>query len=234
MATTYWQLFTKIVNQIWLSNTFSDGSEETASIKNDIRDIQNEVLTFSKPYNTKSWVLISWWSVAWQNNYDIPATVDKISFIKITSWGIEYFPEEISINEFQTLLNNSSSTSDIPVFFTIDKNQVYIYPTPASNSLPIELNSNEYATDLNIDESSTTDQNTSLAIKIGYINVYYYYCLSQAYMRLEDVWLADRYELKFEKLLKKYQEDVDNPTNNPVVKSWRSMFINPNNYPTIT
>ena len=53
-------------------------------------------------------------------------------------------------------------------------------------------------------------------------------------MRLEDVWLADRYELKFEKLIKKYQEDVDNPTNNPVVKSWRSMFINPNNYPTIT
>lgn len=235
MATqTYWDMFTDVVDQVWLSNTFDDWTKETRRIKRDINRMLKQAVSIWGSYLKKDGVLISSWTVADQNNYNIPATIDKVSLIKITSWWVDYFPIEISINEFNTLINDTSSTSDVPVFFTIDKNQIYIYPTPASNSNPIEVNGSVYITDLNTDPSLTTDQNTVLDIKEGFENVIYYYALYMAYMRLEDSVLAGEFKLEHEKVMREYKNKVKNTTNNPVVKTWRTNFVNPNEYFTIT
>ena len=232
MSKTYLDMFDKIVKHVWLSNTFSDWDEETWLIKEDINDILQEVLTISKSYLKKAWISIPWWTVWWQRNYTIPDTVDKITTVKITTWWEDYYPKEITIGDFHKL--DEDADSDIPVFFTIDKGELYIYPTPSTSSLPIEVNANQYATQLNTKANSSTDNTTELDIKQWYENIIYYYWLSEAYLRLEEVWLADRYDIKHEKLMKKYRQEVNNPTNNPVVKYWESGIINPNNYPLIT
>lgn len=232
-AKTFWNMFKKVVRQVWLTNTFNDDTEETENIKEDINDIQKEVLSLSKSYLTKEWVLISWWTVASQNNYDIPATVDKVTSVKITSWGVNYYPKEVSNSVFHAY-DNVTAESDTPSIWTLDKTQLYIYPTPSSNSLPIELNANEYATSLVTDPWVTTDQNTALAIKEGYENVIYYYALSEAFHRLQDFSSADRYVAKFEKLQKKYENEVRSATNSVVVWGVRRRPLNPNKYPTLT
>ena len=230
---TFWDMFNKVVRQVWLTNTFNDGLAETESIKEDINQIQKQVLSISKTYLKKAWISIVWGTVADQANYTIPTTVDKITNIQITSWWREYFPQKISITDFHKLANTNSS-SDIPVFYTIDKSELYIYPTPVSNSLPIELNAWQIATDLETSPSVTTDQTTDLQIKEWYENVIYYYSLSEAYNRLEDFASWDRYDVKFEKINKDYKNEVRNPTNSVVIKKWNTRFIDPNYYNTLT
>lgn len=230
---TFWDMFAKVVRQTGLSNTFNDSTEETESIKEDINDIQKQVLSISKTYLQKAWIAIAWWTVAAQNNYTIPTTVDKVSFVQITSWWVEYFPTEISVSEFNTFANTSSS-SDIPSYWTIDKTKLYIYPTPTSSSLPITLNANQFATDLVTDPAVTTDQTTDLEIKEWYENVIYYYALNEAYNRLEDFASADRYLNKFEKLEDTYKKEVRSATNSIIVWSGRRRPTNPNDNPTLT
>jgi len=229
---TFWEMFNKVVRKVWLTNTFNDWLDETESIKEDINDIQKEVLSISKSYLTKAWVLISWWTVATQNNYTIPTTVDKITTVKITSNSINYYPKKVSITEFHTF-DNTNTDSDIPVIWTIDKTELYIYPTPVTSSLPIELNSNEFATDLETSPSVTTDQTTALEIKESFSNVIYYYALNEAYERLEDFASADRQLVKYEKIMKKYVDDVSNPTNDITIW-WKGRIINPNYNPILT
>ena len=230
---TFWDMFNKVVRKVWLTNTFNDGTDETHSIKEDINDIQKEVLSISKSYLTKAWITVAWWTVADQNNYTIPTTVDKVTSVKITSWGINYYPTEVSLDVFHSF-DNITTSSDIPAIWTVDKTELYIYPTPTSNSLPIELNANQYATDLETDPAVTTDQTTALEIKEWYENVIYYYALMEAFERLEDFASSDRQLEKHEKLMKKYVDEVRNPTNNIVVWWGRTRPVNPNNNPILT
>jgi len=230
---TFWDMFAKVVRQVWLTNTFNDGEEETESIKEDINDIQKQVLSLSKTYLKKAWILIGWGTVATQANYAIPATVDKVTNLQITVDTILYYPQKVSITDFHRLANTNSN-SDIPVFWTIDKSEIYIYPTPVSNSNPIELNAWQIATDLETDPSVTTDQTTDLQIKEWYENTIYYYVLAEAFNRLEDFASADRYERKFDVMERKYKNEVRNPSNSVVISKWNTQFVNPNYYNTLT
>jgi len=229
---TFWKMFDKVIRQVGLTDSFNSVTDEAVSIKEDINDIQKEVLSLSKTYLKKAWILISGWTVADQADYTITSTVDKITNIQITSWWVLYFPKRISITEFHKLAN-INSTSDIPSFYTIDKNKLFIYPTPESNSLPIELNAGQIATDLDTSTWSA-DETTDLQIKEWYENVIYYYVLTEAYYRQEDVSMWDRYERKFEKLQKKYENEVRNTTNSVVVSKWWISIVDPNNYTTLT
>ncbi len=221
---TYWEMFNKIVRKVGLTNTFNDWTDETESIKEDINDIQKQVLSMSKTYLKKSGVLVSWGTVAGQAEYDIPTTVDKVSFVKVTVDSNDYFPEQITIPDFNELVNINQS-SDIPEYWVIDKTKLVLYPTPVTNSLPIELNANIFATDLETDPSVSTDESTQLEIKEGYENVIYYYCLNEAYERQEDTTLWDRQLNKYEKLMKEYKDEVKNSTNSVVVKHrWNKSF----------
>ena len=92
----------------------------------------------------------------------------------------DYFPAQLGYQDFQRLAN-TEQTSDIPVYFTIDKTKLVLYPTPLSNSNAIELNANQIATDLVTDPSVTTDTGTALEIKEWYESVIYYYALSEAF-----------------------------------------------------
>lgn len=230
---TYWEMFVDVVDQVWLTTAFSNWTTETRRIKRDINDIQKQVLSISKSFLLKSWELIVWGTVASQAEYTIPTTVDKLSTVKVTVSSRDYFPIEISYQQFQRLAN-TESVSDIPVYYTIDKTKLVLFPTPETSSLPIELNANIYATDLNTDPSASTDQNTDLQIKEAYQNVIFYYSLYQAFRRLEDFASADRYQADYKEMLQDYKDEVRNPTNNIVVKSGLQNFSNPNNFPILT
>ena len=230
---TYGEIFEDIVDQVGLTNSFNDWVKETRRIKRDINQIQKQVLSISKSYLTKAGVLIVGWTVVDQNNYTITDWVDKITDVKITSWWVEYYPDEISITKFHTL-DNTNSSSDIPVFWTVDKWELYIFPTPETASLPIELNANKYATDLITDPSVLTDQATKLEIKEWYENVIYYYALTEAFNRLEDFASWDRYDNKFKEMFKDYKKEVRSPTNNIIVWGKSEGIINPNYYNTLT
>jgi len=224
---TFWDMFNKVVRQVWLTNTFNDSKEETESIKEDINDIQKQVLSMSKTYLKKAWILISGGTVADQSSYTIPVTVDKITNLQITSATILYFPELLSISQFHRLANTNAS-SDTPLFWTVDKNKIFIYPTPSTSSNPIEVNAWQIATDLVTDPAVTTDQTTDLQIKEWYENTIYYYVLAEAFNRLEDFASADRYERKFETMNKWYKNEVRNSTNSIVIKSWTTDYTDPN------
>ena len=231
--TTFWKMFNRIVRKAWLTNTFNDGKEETESIKEDVNTIQKQVLSISKTYLQKAWILIVWGTVATQKEYTIPTTVDKTSLVKITVDSRDYFPAELWIQAFNRLANTEQE-SDIPIYFTIDKTKLVLYPTPSTNSNPIELNANQFATDLDTSPSSTTDQNTLLEIKEWFENVIYYYALTEAFERLEDFASADRQLLKHDKLMIKYKDEVRNPTNSVVVKHKVPSSLNPNRFFTLT
>lgn len=224
---TYWAMYRKIVLKVGLTNTFNDWKDETESIKEDINDIQKQVLSISKTYLKKEWVLIVWGTVATQKEYDIPTTVDKITLIQVTVDSNEYFPTELWIQEFNSL-SNTNVSSDIPLYWTLDKTKLVLYPTPVTSSLPIELNANVYATDLVTDPSVTTDENTALEIKEGFENVIYYYCLNEAYERQEDTSMWDRQLNKFTTLMKTYRDEVRNSTNSVVVRHGVPRRINRN------
>jgi hypothetical protein len=230
---TYWEMFEDIVDQVWLTNTFNDWETETRRIKRDINDIQKEALSISKTYLKKAWVLIPWGTVADQKEYTIPTNVDKITLVQVTVDSRDYFPAELWIQDFNRLAN-TEQTSDIPVYFTVDKTKLVLYPNPLSNGNAIELNANAFATDLNTDPSVTTDQGTTLEIKEGYKNVIYYYVLSEAFSRLEDFASADRYERKQDKIMVKYKDEVRNPTNSVVVKHGIQDTVDPNRHSVLT
>jgi len=230
---TYWEMFEDVVDQLWLTNTFNDDTTETRRIKRDINWIQKRVLSMSKSYLKKDWVSISWGTVADQKAYDIPETVDKISLVKITVDDREYFPKELWIQDFNKF-SNTEITSDIPVFYTIDKAQLVLYPTPETDSLPIELNANAYATDLDTDPWETTDKTTDLEIKEWYEDTIYYYALTEWFYRLEDFTSWDRYNKRFEEMFQSYKTEVKNPTNSVVVKGSTGYVENPNYYNTLT
>lgn len=217
---TFWEMFVDVVDEVWLTNTFDDSTTETRRIKRDINQVQKRVLSISKTYLKKAWILISWWTVADQANYTIPVTVDKITNIMITSSNINYYPDQISITEFHKLDNTFNSSSDIPRYWTIDKNELFIFPTPITNSLPIELNAGQIATDLNTDPSVTTDQATALEIKEWYEDTIFYYALERAFFRLEDFASSDRSKIDFKDMMKDYKKEVSNPGNSVVIW-WR-------------
>lgn len=230
---TFWWMFNKVVRKVWLTNTFSDWAEETESIKEDINDIQKQVLSMSKTYLKKAGVLIVWGTVASQREYDIPDNVDKITLVQVTVDTRDYFPRKLSIQDFNRLAN-TEQISDTPIYYTIDKTKLNLYPTPATSSNVIELNANIYATDLDTDPNSSIDETTELEIKEWFENVIYYYALNEAYERQEDVSLWDRQEAKYTNILKDYKNEVRNSTNSVVVKHNWNNTVNPNRNFTLT
>ena len=69
--TTFGKMFDKVRRNAWLSNSFNDSTEETESIKEDINQIQKQVLSISKTYLKKVWIAIVWGTVADQKEYTV-------------------------------------------------------------------------------------------------------------------------------------------------------------------
>lgn len=230
---TFWEMFKRIVGQIGLTNVFNDWKIETWLIKRDINQYLKEALSLSKSYQKKINQNIIWWSVASQNNYSIPDNIDKISYLRIKVWDVYYYPSEISIWDFNNVSNNIQ-TSDYIQYFCINNNEILFYPTFVSNSNEITINWTEKMVDMETDSSSSDNEDTELDIKEWYENVIFYRALEYAYLRINELSLADRFWLKADRLFERFKNEVSAWTNSILIKNWSSKPLNPNDFTEFT
>lgn len=78
-------------------------------------------------------------TVASQQNYDLPYNIKQIINVYITVGNIRYQLTEAPTRQFWDSLNFVPYTSDIPQFYYIFNKQLYVFPTPASNSNVITI-----------------------------------------------------------------------------------------------
>lgn len=73
-------------------------------------------------------------TVASTQKYDIPARVKKLRQVTITVGGNAYPVKFVPSEDFWAKLNETTYTSDIPIWARILNGQIYFWPTPASSS----------------------------------------------------------------------------------------------------
>lgn len=225
---TFWKVFDKIKNLAWYSAlTFSDSDAQTLLIKELVNDKIKNTSTIVKwyIYNTD----YTDTTVANQQEYSMPSWLDKINYIAIQVSWVDYFPKKIWLTEFNKIRNTSTeTTSDVPVYYVIETNQIKIYPTPASSWNTITINWNPIASNLNTSAGST-DQNTSIAIKEWYEELIEYAVLADLFRQREDLNQASSYESKYQEKLSQYKNEMRKKTSWIITKfSHRDNFVNPN------
>lgn len=94
-------------------------------------------------------------TVAATQSYQIPQKVGKLKNITVTVGTTIYTPKEIVSEEDWTILNQTSSSSNVAEFFHVRAGKVYLYPTPASSSNTITFYGRAQVKDLSIADYST-------------------------------------------------------------------------------
>lgn len=95
-------------------------------------------------------------TVASQQAYSLPYDYDKLIDVYITTGSYKYVPTEIVSHMAWDKLNEQSSyTSNYPVYFHIYNNQMLFWPTPSTSSLTITYNYRKNVVDLSIADYTT-------------------------------------------------------------------------------
>ena len=115
-----------------------DNSTTLTLLKNFINQTQSNLLARRKDITEKS---ATEDTVASQQAYELPYDYGKMFHLTVTVGSIAY--PVLPIEDDQTWLDrnarSSSFTSDIPQFYYIFNDQVYLYPTPTSSSNTITM-----------------------------------------------------------------------------------------------
>lgn len=93
--------------------------------------------------------------------YNLPKDFHRMRDFKITVGSIDYYPDFISSREDWTKITggmNSSTTSDIPEFFTLHRGQFHVWPTPATSANTITID--YYKLDRDYTTADFTDYST--------------------------------------------------------------------------
>lgn len=99
----------------------------------------------------------AWWflesqatdtTVADQENYELPEDFDKMNTVTVTSGSTKYNPLALQSRHDYDFMTESTITSDIPEYFYIYDNTLYLYPTPASAGNTITMNYKKKVVDL--------------------------------------------------------------------------------------
>lgn len=85
----------------------------------------------------------------------IPQYVDRVSSVTVTVGSYTYSPQECPSREAWDRLNMTTVTSDVPQWWFVYDGKVGLYPTPASSSNTITINSKRLAKDLTIADYTT-------------------------------------------------------------------------------
>lgn len=96
-------------------------------------------------------------TVADQQGYYIPARVRKIINLYITVGTIKYLPTPVfNPEEWNLILATNMDSSDVPMYYYVQDNQVLIYPSPATSSNTITIRGRRMINDLNVADASVT------------------------------------------------------------------------------
>ena len=102
------------------------------------------------------------------NSYVIPTGADQVKKMYLTNGTRRWYlgPDRLLTSiEFDKLQRVQSIKSDIPQFWSIQANQVVIFPTPSAGGYTMTVYQNNIATGINPSPSISTDQNTACSIK---------------------------------------------------------------------
>jgi len=95
-------------------------------------------------------------TVASQQAYSLPYDYDKLIDVYLTVSSTKYVPTEIvSHTDWDRLNEQTTYTSNNPVFFHIYNNQMLFWPIPSSSSLTITYNYRKNVVDLSIADYTT-------------------------------------------------------------------------------
>ena len=100
-------------------------------------------------------------TVASTSSYNLPKDFHQLRTLKITSGGIDYYPDFIPSRDHWDRITggmNSTSESDIPEYFTIYQGKFYIWPVPSSAGNTITYD--YYQLDKDYEDAEYTDQST--------------------------------------------------------------------------
>lgn len=111
--------------------TNDDSAGTLTLIKSLINQTQHKLLTLRKDITEKS---ATDDTVASQQNYDLPYDYGKMFDLTVTVGSVAYRVTPLEDDVLWRDLNarSASYTSDIPQFYYVFNNQLYLYPTPAS------------------------------------------------------------------------------------------------------
>lgn len=129
--------FNTIYQQI--QNLVSDNTANSLTlIKQLVNQTQNTLLALRKDITETS---ITDTTVAAQQAYNLPYNYGKMFYLTITVGSIAYPVTPLEDDEMWRVINARSTvyTTDIPSFFYIFNDQVYIYPKPASTGNTITM-----------------------------------------------------------------------------------------------
>ena len=96
-------------------------------------------------------------TVASQQGYYIPARVRKIIDLYITVGTTKYLPTPLyNPEQWNLALATNMATSDVPLYYYVQDNQILIFPTPATSSNTITLRGRAIVNELNVADATVT------------------------------------------------------------------------------
>ena len=137
-------------------NTTKDSSSDTLTLcKMWINDCVHKVLSLSDwNFNKDS---KTYTSVASQQTYDTPYNAAKIDYVRITSGGVVYTPNEIKSGTLWQNINYVPVYSDVPQLWNVSNRsrKIGIYPIPSSTAETIKIGYTKKVRDLSVADYTT-------------------------------------------------------------------------------
>jgi hypothetical protein len=231
-SSTYWEIFQDIIDLTSLANTYADSTPTTRLIKKAIQKAEKRAQTNTMWYNTETTSTFS--TTANVNSYVIPTGADQVKKMYLTNGTRRWYlwPDRLLNGiEFDKLQRVQTIRSDIPQYWSIQANQVLIFPTPSSGGYTMTVFQNNIATWINPSPSISTDQNTVCSIKEWYEDMLTFKWCSVVFRQREQWDLVAQYDKEYDKIFAEYWNKVANATQSPLIKSWKSWYVNPTLYP---
>ncbi len=231
-SSTYWNIFQDIIDLTSLSNTYADSSNTTRLIKTAIMKAEKRALENTEGYDKETTSTFT--TTAGTATYAIPTWADRVKKMYVTISSRRYylwadrFLEDIAFDRLQTV---QTVRSDIPQYWTIQNNQIVIYPAPNTSSLVYTVTQNNIPTSINISPSSSADQNTVCSIKEGFEDMLVFKWCSAVFRQREQWDLVRQYDADYKELYAEFWNKVSSATSSPLIKWKRTSIIDPTRYP---
>lgn len=229
---TYWDIFQDVIDQASLNNTFSDSTATTRLIKKAMAKAEVRARTDSEGYDKETSSTVT--TVANQNNYPIPTWADRVKKMYVLIGNRRYYLDAdrlLGDIAFDRLLNFPTVASDIPQYWSIQKNEILIFPKPSAGGNSMVIYYNPISTTINSDPANSSDIATPCNIKEWYEDLLFYKGCEAAFRQREQFDIAAVWGKEYDKIFAEFWNKVASPTTSPVSKYGRWRFANPNLYP---
>lgn len=218
------------------SNTFNDGTSDTALLKKLINNSNKKNGSLANAQYQDATLS----TIASTSNYALPsdfANMVNMYFLQ----GTRKVPIT-GINEDKFLMLESMTSNALQfLYYTIRKTtiawvptkQVWVYPIP-SGVTTLYYRYIATQTDLNTDPAVTTDSTRNLIAENGFEILDTYYTLYHLYAIREQPEQAQEWKVEYDKKWKEYKAFMANMNDSLVIKQGVQSIINPNLFPVLS